>query len=85
MSPNLFVRAVAVRAVVVRAVAVRVFALSGLCLVGCPSGSTSSAPTAECRRLYDQCRLPDGPLGVCHETECRPGETSPCLTCVSQH
>jgi hypothetical protein len=54
--------------------------------VGCPSGSTRPTTKGEpCQRLYEQCRLPSGPLGVCNETPCTSGETAPCLVCVSQH
>lgn len=52
----------------------------------CRAGVTKPAAKGDpCRKVYEQCRLPDGPLGVCHETPCSNGQPAPCLVCVSQH
>lgn len=51
----------------------------------CPSGSNHSPPPTQCVKSYEQCKLPSGPLGVCHEAPCAQGETPPCLKCISQH
>jgi hypothetical protein len=45
----------------------------------------SSGPSPSCVRAGDQCKLPDGPLGVCNTVDCGPGQAAPCLTCMSQH
>lgn len=50
---------------------------------GCPS--TQGAPTAKCTQLNAQCKLPDGPLGVCTDTACGDGSESGCMECTSQH
>lgn len=56
-------------------------------LTGCPPGERGSTPQrdVECRKAYEQCRLPEGPLGVCNEAPCEPGQTPPCMKCLSQH
>lgn len=59
-----------------------------LCLglfVACSGGGSSHEPSAqaECERLGDPCRTPEGPLGVCNETS--PCEAPPCLACIPQH
>jgi len=43
-----------------------------------------TVPTT-CSRIADKCQLPDGPLGVCIETRCEPGEQPPCFACTPQH
>jgi len=53
---------------------------------GCDSGDFSAAPvSAACSSIGSQCQLADGPLGVCQEAPCGPGETRPCFKCISQH
>lgn len=55
-----------------------------LLLSGCPDLQPSSV-SAACTKQFDKCKLPDGPLGVCQQIECKAGEAEPCLKCVSQH
>jgi len=45
----------------------------------------TAQPSETCTKVADQCKLPGGPLGVCNMVTCKPGETPPCLRCVSQH
>jgi hypothetical protein len=56
-------------------------------LTACPSGTRAQKEQTEepCRKLYAQCKLPGGPLGVCNEAPCESGEVPPCLKCISQH
>ncbi len=56
-------------------------AFLALVLGGCPQ--TRRVPTA-CTHVGEQCRMPDGPLGVCSETSSTCA-TPPCLACTSQH
>ena len=56
-----------------------------LVTTGCPEGKRSEL-SSRCTKLHEQCLLPpSGPLGVCNETDCLPGQAPPCLKCVSQH
>lgn len=57
--------------------------LVGLALPGCPEGSKQ--PSAACSKPFEQCQLPDGPLGVCQEVDCKGEHVGPCLVCMSQH
>ncbi|MBX3272712.1 MAG: hypothetical protein KF729_20795 [Sandaracinaceae bacterium] len=50
-------------------------------LAGCPSGRP--APAEACAEVGARCRTPEGPLGVCIETD--PCEAPPCLRCAPQH
>lgn len=45
---------------------------------------SSGGPTEECTERGAQCRLPDGPLGVCVDAEGECAEP-PCLVCQPQH
>lgn len=58
-------------------------------VLGCEKPSTpptrSSAPAEVCTKVGEQCKLPDGPLGVCNSVPCKDGEAGPCFRCVSQH
>ena len=56
---------------------------AALTLVGCPE-SVKTKPRA-CTGAFEQCQLPEGPLGVCQETSCAEGKVAPCYRCVSQH
>ncbi len=40
---------------------------------------------ATCSKIAEKCQLPDGPLGVCLQRECKPGEVTPCFACTPQH
>jgi hypothetical protein len=55
-----------------------------LALAACDLGSLSEAP-AGCVEAGAQCRLPEGPLGVCERSTCAAGATPPCFQCVPQH
>ena len=57
--------------------------LGGLGVTACPR-SKSTAPR-RCMAAYEQCELPEGPLGVCQEVACSAGQLAPCFNCVSQH
>lgn len=52
-------------------------------LSGCPE--QSPGPAEACTKLYEQCKLPDGAIGVCSETPCQDAAESGCLRCQSQH
>jgi len=57
-------------------------AASGLA-PGCEQGSLSAPAPAACAESGAQCRLPEGPLGVCERAPCGPGATAPCFQCGS--
>ena len=60
-------------------------AIACLCS-GCDFSSLSAPPVSTaCTQIGSQCQLPDGPLGVCEQTHCKPGQQPPCFTCTSQH
>lgn len=52
-------------------------------LAGCPEQSQSPAET--CTKLYEQCKLPNGAIGVCSEAPCPDPAESDCLRCQGQH
>jgi hypothetical protein len=54
-------------------------------LTGCGPDATQPAPTAECREAGAQCQLSAGPLGVCEQSHCEPGQAPPCYRCIPQH
>lgn len=54
-------------------------------LVGCPEGPTGPVSGTECERIGQQCRLPDGPVGVCNDTGRSDCDEPPCLACMPQH
>ena len=62
----------------------RLLVLLFLAATACPDLASAPIPT-ECTKLFDKCKLPAGPLGVCQEIDCAEGKTAPCLKCVSQH
>jgi hypothetical protein len=72
-----------------RWLAVLLFALPWL--IACDTGRSKkpkeSVPglDSECKKLFEQCTLPDGPIGVCNDVPCQHGEPGPCLRCFSQH
>jgi len=53
--------------------------------VGCDAGFVSGPPPSTCSETGAQCRLPEGPLGVCERTPCPEGEEPPCFVCTPQH
>jgi hypothetical protein len=54
-------------------------------LCGCGRDATKPAQLAECKEEGVQCQLPEGPLGVCEQSHCVPGQTPPCYRCIPQH
>jgi hypothetical protein len=58
-------------------------------LVACPRNERHSSESSEqqlpCLAAYAQCKMPDGPLGVCNEVPCSENQRPPCLRCISQH
>jgi len=67
------------------AVCILTLGLSGLA-TGCPAPSADGGgPVETCTKQFEQCRLPNGPLGVCDRRECRNDESEPCLVCMPQH
>lgn len=54
-----------------------------LLLLGCPE--LEPPPTADCKKAYEKCKLPDGPLGVCEVVDCAAEQKGPCYRCTSQH
>jgi hypothetical protein len=61
-----------------------IVAVALLGATGC-EGDQVPPPSEKCKKLAEQCKLPNGPLGVCNSAECKPGETPPCFRCVPQH
>jgi len=59
-------------------------ALTVAALVACGRDIKPAAPKA-CAKLYEQCTMPSGVLGVCGVVDCAPGQAEPCLVCRSQH
>jgi hypothetical protein len=53
-------------------------------IAACDSGTLGEAPAA-CVDAGMQCRLPEGPLGVCERATCAAGTKPPCFQCVPQH
>ncbi len=51
---------------------------------GCPDLS-SKPVSSECTKQYEQCKLPEGPLGVCDTAPCPEGKPGPCFRCMPQH
>lgn len=52
-------------------------------LSGCPEASPG--PSKSCLKLFEQCALSDGSIGVCSEAPCDDRAQSGCLRCQSQH
>jgi hypothetical protein len=53
---------------------------------GCDfSEMNAPAVSAECRQIGQHCQLATGPLGVCLDAPCKPGQTPPCFACTPQH
>lgn len=62
-----------------------VLLIAGILCLGCGPGSLSQSPSAVCTESGTQCRLPDGPLGVCERSACPVGSEGPCFACTPQH
>jgi hypothetical protein len=45
----------------------------------------SDSASADCTKRNAQCKLPDGPLGVCGDVPCDDPNKTGCLGCISQH
>ena len=54
-------------------------------LSACGPDATQPAPLADCKEAGVQCQLPEGPLGVCEQSHCEPGQAAPCYRCIPQH
>lgn len=52
-------------------------------LSGCPE--QSPGPAKVCTKLYEQCKLPGGTIGVCSEAPCQDPAEGGCLRCQDQH
>lgn len=61
------------------------FVLASLLGLGCGRDATKPAQLAECKEEGTQCQLPEGPLGVCEQSHCVPGQVPPCYRCIPQH
>jgi len=59
------------------------FFLSGV--IACELGPMGVSPTPDCRESGMQCKLPEGPLGVCERSICDSGGAPPCFQCTPQH
>jgi hypothetical protein len=62
-----------------------VLTLAALLLEGCPETTRAPEVGDACERIGQQCRLPEGPVGVCNDTGRTDCAEPPCLACVSQH
>ena len=56
-----------------------------LALAGCPELESTPPIADKCVKQYEQCKLKDGPLGVCDTVACPKGEAGPCFKCMPQH
>jgi hypothetical protein len=63
----------------------RPLAIVVVALLACDPSSLSAGPSSRCTESGAQCRLADGPLGVCQSSPCAAGEVSPCFECTPQH
>jgi hypothetical protein len=59
--------------------------LGALVLGGCPGASEAPVLEADCARIGQRCRLPEGPVGVCNDTGRTDCAEPPCLACMAQH
>ena len=66
---------------------VRWILITAVCLVAtaCEGDFVADEPVRVCTDVAVQCRLADGPLGVCERRPCRSGEEPPCFVCTPQH
>ncbi len=60
-------------------------AIALVAFAACDPGSLSEGAPAECVESGTQCRLPEGPLGVCERSTCANGAGPLCFQCVPQH
>lgn len=56
-----------------------------LATLGCGEAFVAAEAVRECSEVATQCRLADGPLGVCERRSCGADETPPCFVCTPQH
>jgi hypothetical protein len=54
-------------------------------LSACDATTFTEGPPAICTESGVQCKLAEGPLGVCERAPCPEGQASPCFKCTSQH
>ncbi|MEM6370124.1 MAG: hypothetical protein AAF851_17645 [Myxococcota bacterium] len=55
-------------------------AITGMSL-GCPEVVPPNPPVSRCSKLFERCRLPEGPLGVCEQKSIDDDR----LVCNAQH
>jgi len=60
-------------------------AMSMLGSIGCGEDFVAAEAVGECAEVATQCRLADGPLGVCERRSCGVDESPPCFVCTPQH
>jgi hypothetical protein len=64
----------------------RFVALAFVMLVSCGKSASPPPPSADqCTKSGEQCKLPNGPLGVCNMEPCKDGAAGPCFRCQPQH
>lgn len=59
--------------------------IGGIIFLACDADLFPPAPSTVCVESGAQCRLREGPLGVCERSRCPVGSTPPCFQCTSQH
>ena len=59
--------------------------IAWLTTIGCGQDFVTQEAVSECSEVATQCRLSDGPLGVCERRPCEAGEPPPCFVCTPQH
>ena len=59
--------------------------ISTLATLGCGESFVAAEAVRECSEVATQCRLEDGPLGVCERRPCAVNESPPCFVCTPQH
>lgn len=57
---------------------------ASLGFLSCQGCETKPVPKT-CTKVFAQCQLPKGPIGICQHTTCKAGQKKPCFACVSQH
>ena len=66
-------------------VAMIVVVIPTLVTLGCGEAFVAAEAVRECSEVATQCRLEDGPLGVCERRACGANESPPCFVCTPQH
>ena len=59
--------------------------IHALFATGCGQDFVAAEAVSECSEVATQCRLSDGPLGVCERRTCGADESPPCFVCTPQH